>query len=183
MEIHRQLIERFLELASQRLRGNWVLLGGAVLPALGVGSLPTLDIDIAGPPDADQGQVLILMEIAESLGLPVEAINQAAAFFLQRMEDYQKHLIPLVSTDRCIIHRPDATLFIRMKLHRLSAKDLEDCLQMLAFAKRCGEAVETDVIRTHIDSIRAEESLTQDKLARLTKLERTIEVPLTRDLT
>ena len=86
------VLKRFVSLASQRLRGDWVVLGGAVLPLLGVEQRITLDIDIAGPETATNRETLELMNIADELDLPVESINQAAAFFLHRIPGWNDRL-------------------------------------------------------------------------------------------
>ena len=110
-----------------------------MLPLLGVGHRSTMDIDLAGISEQGQSETLKLMELAEELGLPIEAINQAAAYFLLRETDFRKHLVLLHQGTRATFFRPDATLFVRLKVSRLSESDLEDCLQMLKFAARHGE--------------------------------------------
>lgn len=64
-----QLMARFVSLAAERLEGAWVIMGGAVLPLVGVEHRVTLDIDVAGPDTADMAQTLALMEIAVEIGL------------------------------------------------------------------------------------------------------------------
>lgn len=91
--IDAEMLQSFVRLAAERLKGDWVVIGGCVLPLLGVEHRTTVDIDVAGPRDADADQVFILMEIAEELGLPVEAINQAGAFFLRRIEGWPDHVV------------------------------------------------------------------------------------------
>lgn len=131
--VTKELLERLIAEMARRLYGEWVIIGGAVLPLVGIEHRVTYDIDLAGPQDATQ--MLELLEIAASLGLPIEAINQAAAFFLHRIEDWHEHLIPVCRTERFSLFRPDATLYVLMKLSRLSESDLEDCLKYLAFSK------------------------------------------------
>ncbi|MBN2498799.1 MAG: hypothetical protein JXR96_29680 [Deltaproteobacteria bacterium] len=150
--IDSELLTEFLKLAGERLEGDWVLLGGTVLPALGIGDRVTLDIDIAGPPGGGQEQLLAVMEIAEDLGLPAEAVNPAAAFFLQRIRGWQKHLVLLHRGAGARIHRPDATLFLLLKLRRLSEADLSDCLAMLRFARREGERLDRARVRRALSS-------------------------------
>ena len=78
-------LHRFVERAAARLRGDWVLLDGAVLPLLGLEIRVTLDIDVAGPDGATQADVVTLLEIAVECGLPPEAVNTAGAFFLRAL--------------------------------------------------------------------------------------------------
>ena len=58
------LLQRFLSLAGERLRGDWVVIGGCVLPLRGVEQRTTLDIDIAGPDTAGMSDTLLLFGIA-----------------------------------------------------------------------------------------------------------------------
>jgi hypothetical protein len=122
--IDKKLLAKFVQMAGDRLKGDWVIIGGTVLPLVGVHHRVTVDIDIVGPPDAGQEQTLVLMEICESLGLPVEAVNQAGAFFLRRIEGWERDLV-----------RPNTTLFILLKLPRLTESDLADCLELLKVAR------------------------------------------------
>ena len=138
------LVRRFVELAVKRLEGHWIIIGGAVLPLIGVDHRVTLDIDVAGPPEARMEQLLVLLKIAKELSLPVEAINQAGAIFLEGVTGFENHLIPVASTDRCTFSRPDATLYILLKIPRLSESDLEDCLRYLDYCRSQGEAPENE---------------------------------------
>lgn len=83
------------------------------------------------------------MEIAESLKLPVESINQAGAFFLSKLgkpAELKKHLVLFDQSKNCKIFRPDFYLFIQLKIARLSPSDLEDCL---VFTEHFKEEVKT----------------------------------------
>ena len=122
---------RFVELAGERLTGDWVVIGGCVLPLLGIEHRVTVDIDVAGPDEADMHQSLVLMEIAEELGLGAEAVNQAGAHFLRLVPDWREHLVEIHRGAGATLHLPDATLFLLLKLRRLSESDLDDCRAML----------------------------------------------------
>lgn len=135
-------LHAFLKLAGDKLTGDWVIVGGSVLPMLGVDHRSTVDIDIAGPDDADMAQTLALMEIADSLGLPVEAINQAASYFLRRIDGWEQHLVPLHRGSSARLFRPDPTLFLLLKIPRLSESDLADCLAFLDYAAQHGETID-----------------------------------------
>ena len=125
------LLRKFLSLAGNQLSGDWVILGGSVLTLRGISYRVTNDIDLAGPQEATQEQLLILFGIAEELGLPIEAINQAAAFFLYQIKDWRNHLIKVHSGRGANFFCPDDTLFLRLKFRRLSEIDLSDCLEIL----------------------------------------------------
>jgi hypothetical protein len=138
--IDKKLLAKFVQMAGDRLKGDWVIIGGTVLPLVGVHHRVTVDIDIVGPPDAGQEQTLVLMEICESLGLPVEAVNQAGAFFLRRIEGWERDLVVVHRGESAAIYRPSATLFILLKLTRLTESDLMDCLELLKVAHARKEA-------------------------------------------
>ncbi len=140
-------LERFVRLAGERLRGEWLVLGGTVIPLLGGRHRATLDIDLAGPADAGQDQINVLLQLALDLGLPVEAINQAAGFFLRDIEGWHAERVLLHAGPTARLYTPSATLYLLTKIERLTESDLGDCLEMLRLARRDG--VEPDTVRLH----------------------------------
>jgi hypothetical protein len=136
------VMRRFVKAAGDRLTGDWVVIGGAVLPLCGIDRRVTVDIDVAGPASATQADMLVLMEICASLGLPIEAVNQAGAYFLHKIPNWQKSLVEVHRGKTATIHRPDVNLFVRLKLARLSETDLEDCWTFLQFARKQGEPID-----------------------------------------
>jgi hypothetical protein len=164
------LVHRFVVLAADSLQGDWVVMGGAVLPLLGVESRVTWDIDVAGPPEAKMDQALVLMEIAERLGLPVEAINQAGAYFLQRVEGWRESLVKVRIGRSATILRPDATLFVLLKIDRLTESDLADCIEMLDAAQRLGEPVRKERLVAAIGIALQHARLTDGRRDRLEEL-------------
>ena len=170
--IDQALMRRFVALAADALCGEWVIMGGAVLPLLGIEDRVTWDIDVAGPPDAKLDQALVLMEIAERLGLPIEAINQAGAFFLHRIDGWHDGLVPLHAGKSAAILRPDATLFVRLKLDRLTESDLADCVAMLGAARRLGEPVRGRQLAAAIDVALGGGGLVAERRVRLEALRR-----------
>jgi hypothetical protein len=129
-------LSRFVALAGDRLEGDWVVIGGCVLPLLDIAHRTTADIDVAGPEDAGMRQMNVLLEIAAEVGLPVAAINQAGAFFLHRIQGWADHLVPVHRGSRAAIHVPDATLFLLLKASRLTETDLLDCAKMIEWARK-----------------------------------------------
>ena len=142
-----RLLQRFVTLAGERLKGDWVVIGGAVLPLLGVAHRTTLDIDVAGPDEADMGQMLALIVIAEEIGLSAAGINPAGSHFLRLVEDWPDHLIVVHRGSSATIHVPDATLYLLLKLRRLSESDLLDAVRMIALAEERGEAIDAARVR------------------------------------
>ncbi len=163
-------LERFVTLAAERLRGDWVVLGGAVLPLLGVEQRITVDIDIAGPETATNQEALELMRIADELGLAVESINQAAAFFLHRMPNWEKQLRIVKASPNARILRPNVTLFVLLKLERLSESDLLDCVAMLKIAADIGDRVDAARILAAIAAQEARAGVVESRALRLAAL-------------
>jgi hypothetical protein len=129
--INTKISKKFLELAAKELKGDWVVMGGTVMVLMGVNDRFTVDIDLAGPKTATQADTLKLMTIAEKIGLAPEAINQAGAFFLNRIPRWEDNLVTILKTKHFSLARPNAFLFLQLKLGRLSESDLGDCFNML----------------------------------------------------
>jgi len=146
------VLQRFLQLAGERLRGDWVVIGGCVLPIRGIDHRVTVDIDIAGPDTAGMDQTLALLGIAEDLGLPVEAINQAGTLFLRRIQDWEQNLTEVHRGSSAVIHVPDATLFLLLKVKRLTESDLGDCLALLKLTRQCREPFDSERVDRAIRS-------------------------------
>lgn len=140
--LDRPTLEEFVRQAADAVDGDWVIVGGTVLPLLGAGDRATFGIDLVPVADASQSDVIMLMEIAEGLGLPVESVNQAGAFFLRKIPDFEEHLVLLHEGSRARILRPDSTLYVSLKVGRLSESDLEDCFSFLKFAHSAGESLD-----------------------------------------
>jgi hypothetical protein len=148
-------LKKFLRLAGEKLEGEWVLMGGTVLPLLGVDYRTTTDIDLAAAGDAPQSQTLELMKLAESLDLPVESINQAGAYFLKKIPNFRKHLVVLHRGASATVFRPDVTLYLLLKIGRLTESDLNDCLAYLRLAKKNGEQLDRKVVIAELQKKRA----------------------------
>ncbi len=130
--INSKLMKKFIAKVLTNLEGEWVIIGGTVLSLLGIDERVTMDIDmVAINNKQSNSQSIKLMEIAESLGLPVEAINQAGEYFLSKVDGFQDHLILFAESRKCKIYRPDAYLFLKLKLARSSETDLRDCMAFL----------------------------------------------------
>ena len=162
-------LRRFVELLGERLRGDWTLVGGCVPPLLGCSARPTQDIDVVGPPDADQSQTLELLRIAVELGLPAEAINQAAAVHLYAVPGWRDRLRLLRRGSSAAVFLPSTELFVELKAARLTAADLDDCVAVLRAARQGGETVEVGALSAVVASELAAcaEPARADRLRRL----------------
>lgn len=138
--LNSKLLQNFIKLALQSLHGEWVLLGGALLPTLGIEHRNTTDIDFLGLSDESYNdRALALMKLCDKLELPIETINQGALFFLLKINNFRKDLIVLEKNKRCTLFRPNITLFIKLKLDRFSESDYLDCLAMIKWSQKNNE--------------------------------------------
>jgi hypothetical protein len=164
-------LKKFVEIASDRLVGEWVVIGGTVLPVLGVDHRVTLDIDFIRVHEKESNaDSLILMEIAEQMGLPIEAVNQAGAYFFSKVENAVDHLVILKKGSRCAIYRPDVWLYIALKLGRFTETDLEDCLVMIKHLDEEFQSQKADIIQLIQEKSKAAKSGSDEWLNRVHKL-------------
>lgn len=129
------LLKKFLKLASEELEGQWLLVGGTLLPAVGIDIRPTMDIDLVGLGPKEKMQNLELMTIAEKLGMSIEIINQAAEFFVARKKPSKSDMITLITGPKATIYRPTVELYWSLKIHRLTETDSLDCQHYLQYCK------------------------------------------------
>ena len=118
--------------------GSWVLLGGALVLAVGAGSRVTYDIDLARSDTKDLITPFGLVSIAEKYGLPIETLNQAVSVFLHRL-DFENKLVSLFSGKCATVYRPNFELFFELKMARCSQSDAED---ILAYAEKFPDEVD-----------------------------------------
>src|SRR4051812_5360772 len=111
----RDRVRAFLALAGDRLDGEWLVIGGAAAAAWFAPPGTTEDIDMIGL-GGTQAERFALMDLAVEAALPIEAVNSAADFFVRRVEGWSEHLVPLHRGTRATIYRPDATLFLLLKV-------------------------------------------------------------------
>ncbi len=129
------LLRKFLRVAGDKLKGKWLLVGGTLLPAVGIEIRSTVDIDLIGLGEREMTQNLELMELAESLGLAVESVNQAAAFFLKKTGYMLEDLLVLHKGKQATIFRPSLALYWKLKAGRLTESDFEDCRHYLRYCR------------------------------------------------
>ena len=158
LRFDRSRIQALLQAAGDRLGGEWLLVGGAAAAAWFSPSRTTEDIDLISLAGTQEAR-LSLMELAADRSLPIEAVNSAADFFVRRIAGWRDHLVELMRGSRAIIYRPDATLFLLLKLERLSEADLGDCLAMIAHCAGTGEPIDVDRVRARLDGLAATDDL------------------------
>lgn len=134
MSLDRGRIDAILDAAVDALEGDWLLVGGAVAAAWFLPGRVTEDVDLVSL-RGSQADRLALLALAERLGLSPEAFNSAADFFVHRIPGWTTEMELLRQGRGARIHRPTVTLFILLKMGRLSEIDLEDCLHLLRVAR------------------------------------------------
>jgi hypothetical protein len=126
IELDQRRLRQAVEGLADRLTGSWLVLGGAAVALWLEPRRVTEDIDIVSI-GGGAGDRLALMEAADQLGLPIEAVNSAADFFVHRIRGWEREIEVLHVGARATIYRPNATLLVLLKVGRLSERDLLDC--------------------------------------------------------
>lgn len=154
--LDRKRIEALLRAAVQRLEGEWLLLGGALVVTWLDPRRRTEDVDLVGL-KGTQSERLALLELAAEEGLPVEAVNSAADFFVRQVPDWEERHVPFRKGKSARIDRPTATLFIELKMRRLSQRDLSDC--RLVLRKAPAREIDVPLLRQRLDALPPTEDL------------------------
>lgn len=149
--LDRDRLEDIIQALGDRLDGDWLLVGGALV-ALWVEPRRVTADDLVGL-GGTMAERLALMEAAEGLGLPVEALNSAADFFVRRVAGWREQIEPFRRGRRATIHRPTPTLFLLLKLARLSEQDLADCLAVLDHAGAQHLTVDGERVLAALDAL------------------------------
>ncbi len=152
LRFDRSRILALLELAGERLDGEWLLIGGGAAAAWFAPGRTTEDLDLIGL-GGTQAERFALMELAANAEIPIEAVNSAADFFVRRIEGWRGQLIELHRGPRATIYRPTATLFLLLKIGRLSAVDLDDCLALLKHIEGSNEPVDHGRVREQLRAL------------------------------
>jgi hypothetical protein len=134
VELDRNRLQQVVEAVAERLAGDWLLIGGALAALWLEPRRTTEDVDIVGLVGTIDER-LALMRLAAELGLPVEALNSAADFFVRRIDGWRDELELFRAGTKGRIYRPTVTLFLLLKLERLTEHDLADCLAAVARAR------------------------------------------------
>lgn len=152
LALDRARIERFLARAADDLEGDWLLVGGAAAAVWFAENRTTEDIDLIGCAGT-MTERLRLLELAEKEGLPVEAVNSAADFFVRRLPGWNAALVALRQGKTATIYRPSATTFLLLKIGRLGEQDLEDCLALVCWCRKRGESMDHDRVRIALEAL------------------------------
>jgi hypothetical protein len=145
-------IRELVELAGEQLEGDWVLVGGALAALWFTPGRVTEDVDIVSVVDRPDRRYALL-DFAIAAGLSAEVVNSAADFFLRRIAGWEDHLEVLHIGSRARILRPTPTLFLMLKVGRMSEADLDDCLALVAEAKRSLWRIDVARVVAHLDAL------------------------------
>lgn len=170
-----KLLKKFVSLALKKLKGDWVVIGGTVLPLLDIDHRVTIDIDLAMLEKNHKDQTLNLMQLAEDLGLPIEAINQAGSFFLHKIPDWKLNLVLIKKSNTTAIYRPNGTLFLQLKISRLSNSDFADCIEMIKYCRKNKEQIDTSLLKRIIEKDLSL-AIDEQKKERLLKLKKALDL-------
>lgn len=144
-------IARLLDAAERRLEGEWILVGGALAAIWFRPERVTEDVDLVSLRGTNDER-FALMQLAQELGLPLEAVNSAADYFLRKIPAWRSQLEVLRRRAGFTLYRPTPTLFLELKL-RLSEGDLEDCLALIEHARAHGLAIDRARILAALDRL------------------------------
>lgn len=144
---------------AERLHGDWLLVGGALAALwLDEPSRTTEDVDLVGLSGVPEER-LDLMQFAEEMGLPIEAVNSAADFFVRRIPGWQEEIEIFRTGPKSRIYRPTPTLFLLLKIDRLSEQDLGDCLATIEKARGAGLRLNSERVLSALDALPPSDAL------------------------
>lgn len=110
----------------KNLRGEWLLVGGALLHVLEISNRVTLDIDLVPLGEITNNDQLKIMTIAENNNFPPETINFAAEYFVKKQKNWRNELVILFENKNLKLYRPSRKLFRQLKEQRGTETDLID---------------------------------------------------------
>lgn len=147
-QLDQDRIKEIVEAVADRVGGDWLLVGGGLVALWFYNRRVTENIDIVSFSDKTDARYAI-MEVAEALGLPIEAVNSPADFFVRRIPDWKKQTEVLYRGREGVIQRPTPTLFLLLKVQRLSEQDFIDCEMLLAEVRKQKLDLDRDrIVRT-----------------------------------
>jgi hypothetical protein len=154
--VDRQRIDAIVQAVADRLDGEWLLVGGSLVALWIEPRRTTEDVDLVPVRGAKDAR-MSLLGLASDLGLPVEALNSAADFFVERIPNWTDEIEVLRKGRRGTVYRPSPTLFLLLKVRRLSEEDLRDCSALLDKAARESLPVDSARVVRAMDTLPAAE--------------------------
>jgi len=152
-QLDRDRIQQVVHEIGERLEGDWLLIGGALVALWLEPGRTTEDLDVMGIRGSAEDPRHALLGLADELGLPIEALNSAADFFVQRIPGWEQEIEVLHAGSVGTIYRPSTTLFLLLKLRRLSDQDLSDCVHLVSKAESEGIPINVARVRAALDEL------------------------------
>lgn len=156
MELDGRRIDSIVQAVADRLEGEWLLVGGSLVALWIDARRTTEDVDLV-PVRGSKDARLNLLGLAADLGLPVESLNSAADFFVERIPNWTDEIEVLRKGKRGTVYRPSPTLFLLLKVRRLSEEDLSDCLALLDKAAKESLPLDAKRVLRDLDTLPAPE--------------------------
>ncbi len=149
----------FLKNILEQIDCDWVIIGGSLLILLKASDRATTDIDICPLGELTNERRMHLMTVAQDSGLPIEAINPAADFFLRQIPGWKESLILFKTGKNGNLYRPSLALYFKLKLGRASDSDILDCISFLKWYQKNGLLYDKDEllkVLAHFDKTKVE---------------------------
>lgn len=139
--------DEFVKNILADIEGDWVIIGGSLLAIIHASHRNTADIDICPVHEMTNEHRLQLMSLALKSGLPIEAINPSADFFLRQIPNWKTSLVLYKTGTKGNIFRPSLELYLKLKLNRGSDADIEDCLSFIDWHKKNSLPIDNENIK------------------------------------
>lgn len=128
-------IRKILEELCQKIGGDWLLVGGALVQIEISAERATEDIDLALIASSEKSEAALQTELfrftMSQLNTGPESVNLAVTPFLNEIPGWRSECKLLQTGPAGSIYRPNLTLFIALKMKRASGIDLSDVRQAL----------------------------------------------------
>lgn len=148
----------FLKNMTEEIEGDWVVIGGSLLALIQASDRSTTDIDICPLNEMTNEMRLNLMTIASKSGLPVEAINPSADFFLRQIPNWKSSLVLFKSGKKGNLFRPSLELYLKLKLNRASDTDIEDCIRFIEWHQKKSIPIDSNSLKELLKSYPSEKT-------------------------
>ncbi len=150
--ITRAQYDNFLKNILEEIESDWVIIGGSLLTIIQASERATTDIDICPLNEMTNEHRLLLMNLAIKSGLPIEAINPSADFFLRQIPNWKSSLVLFKSGKNGNIFRPSLELYLKLKLNRSSDTDITDCISFIKWHKKNALEINSEIIKKLLSS-------------------------------
>ena len=123
-------VRRILDEICQKIGGDWLLVGGALVQLELQTDRSTEDVDLAFIRHEHKSVTAAQNELFQfsmkELQIGPESLNLSVTFFLDQIPNWKNECVLLQSGAIGNVFRPNLSLFIALKLNRASSIDLQD---------------------------------------------------------